>query len=324
MTFKVRQSNKNTVSIITACKNRVKALKVSLTSWLTFDEVKEVIIVDWNSDEPINYLTKLDSRVKVIRVDDKEYFNQPQPLNLASSIATGKYIVKVDADHIFNPYKEGLKTYCPTDKEFFCGQLQTDNPIEQWCNEDGDSFINVNQDKDDYGQYLLTYNSFYRYLAGILYVSKENFDAVGGYNEKLGDCYAYEDIEICQRLEVYGLKKNMYHVDNYEFVHLPHGDDKRIENFKGFEGQELYEHNCYERNKPFHNGDSLKWQIEYALSEQHNQVNKGIIGEVLDHRVYNKTKWKINNIDDQNYYATDITENEEDILEFIKNYIFEE
>ena len=46
------------VSIITACKNRVNSLKVSLSSWIQFDEVKEIIIVDWSSDEPINYLTK--------------------------------------------------------------------------------------------------------------------------------------------------------------------------------------------------------------------------------------------------------------------------
>jgi len=86
------------ISIIAACKNRVDPLKVSLMSWLSFDQVKEVIIVDWSSDEPINYLTKFDSRVKVIRVDNKEYFNQPQPLNLAASIATGDYIFHLDAD----------------------------------------------------------------------------------------------------------------------------------------------------------------------------------------------------------------------------------
>ena len=305
------KDNKNSVSVITACKNRVKALKVSLASWLTFDEVKEVIIVDWNSDDPINYLTKLDPRVKVVRVDDKEHFNQPQPLNLAASIATGEFIVKVDADHTFNPYDDVLKNHCPSDEEFFCGQLKTDNPVEQWRNEAGDACINVNQDKEDFRQYLLTYNSFYRYLVGILYVSKKHFDAVGGYNEKLGDCYAYEDDEMCQRLEVYGLKKNKYHVNSYEFIHLPHGDNKRIENFKGFEGQEYYENCCYEKNKQFYSGDVLKWQIEYALSEKHTEVNKHMIGEVLDYKVDNKTEWKISNIDDQNYYAVDVTESEE-------------
>ena len=72
------------VSLITACKNRYNPLLISLQSWLLFDEVKEIIIVDWSSDDPINYLTKLDKRIKIIRVDDEQYFNQPQPLNLAA------------------------------------------------------------------------------------------------------------------------------------------------------------------------------------------------------------------------------------------------
>ena len=76
------------VSVICACKNRYNALRVSLNSWLAFDEIKEIIIVDWSSDEPIGHLTKIDKRIKVICVDNEKYFNQPQPLNLAASIAT--------------------------------------------------------------------------------------------------------------------------------------------------------------------------------------------------------------------------------------------
>jgi len=99
------------VSIIAACKNRRKALEISLRSWLMFEEVKEVIITDWSSDESINDLADLDSRVKIITVSDKEYFNQPQPLNLAASIATGDYILKFDVDHVLNPYYNFFETY---------------------------------------------------------------------------------------------------------------------------------------------------------------------------------------------------------------------
>ena len=170
----------------------------------------------------------------------------------------------------------------------------------------------LNQDKEDFKEYLLTYNSFYRYLVGILYVRKEDFDAVGGYNEKLGDCYAYEDDEICQRLEVFlDLKKNKYHVNSYEFIHLPHGDNKRIENFKGFTDQKDYEQLVHDKNKDLYSGDFLKWQIEYALSEKHTELNKHMIGKVLEYKVENKTEWKISNIDDQNYYAVDVTKSEE-------------
>ena len=119
MNFKSKNDKVPTVSIITACKNRIDSLKVSLSSWLTFDEIKEVIIVDWNSDEPINHLTQIDPRVKVIRVDDKKYFNQPQPLNLAASLATGDYIMKMDSDHVINPYFNFVNDILPREKEFF-------------------------------------------------------------------------------------------------------------------------------------------------------------------------------------------------------------
>ena len=106
------------VSIITACKNRSKPLSISLQSWLLFDEVKEIIIVDWSSDESISHLTKLDSRIKVITVSNKKYFNQPQPLNLAASIATGDSILKFDVDHVINPYWNFFQSY-PIDKNTF-------------------------------------------------------------------------------------------------------------------------------------------------------------------------------------------------------------
>jgi len=34
------------ISIITACKNRVDALKISLMSWLNYEEIHEVVITD--------------------------------------------------------------------------------------------------------------------------------------------------------------------------------------------------------------------------------------------------------------------------------------
>ena len=93
----------NNVSIICSCKNRSEALKINLLSWLNYKEIKEVIIVDWSSDESIEYLLDYDYRVKLIVVPGQEYFNQPQPLNLALSQATGDYILKLDTDYLLNP-----------------------------------------------------------------------------------------------------------------------------------------------------------------------------------------------------------------------------
>ena len=37
-----------TISIISACGNRGKALSISIASWIEFDEVDEIIVTDWN------------------------------------------------------------------------------------------------------------------------------------------------------------------------------------------------------------------------------------------------------------------------------------
>jgi glycosyltransferase involved in cell wall biosynthesis len=283
MNFKSKNDKVPTVSIITACKNRIDSLKVSLSSWLTFDEIKEVIIVDWNSDEPINHLTQIDPRVKVIRVNDKKYFNQPQPLNLAASLAAGDYIMKMDSDHVINPYFNFVNDILPREKEFFCGQLEYNS--------------------NDQRQTILTFNGFYRYLVGILLLKREYFLSVGGYNEKLGDCYAYEDEEMYQRLELFGLKKNKVKISSYNFIHLPHGDSKRTENFKGFAEQDEYLQQIYDKLKHEHDGDELKWQIDYGLSEHHTKLNKELVGKVTDYKNVNATEWEVKKISEQFFEA---------------------
>jgi glycosyltransferase involved in cell wall biosynthesis len=93
-----------TVSVISACGNRGKALAVSISSWIQFDEIDEIIVTDWNSTDPIFHLTELDSRIKVITVKNEPYFNQPQPLNLAASLVKTDNILKLDSDTVMNPY----------------------------------------------------------------------------------------------------------------------------------------------------------------------------------------------------------------------------
>lgn len=60
-----------TISVISACGNRGRALSISISSWIQFDEIDEIIVTDWNSDEPIDHLTELDSRIKIITVPNE-------------------------------------------------------------------------------------------------------------------------------------------------------------------------------------------------------------------------------------------------------------
>lgn len=284
------------VSLICACKNRSNALRVSLASWLLFDEVKEIIIVDWNSDEPINYLTKLDPRVKVVRVEDQKYFNQPQPLNLAFSLSTCEYVAKVDTDYILNPYHNFFNSYPVDENSFISGQHNFQSP-EYIDQETGLSmFDRTKMTVEELNEYFNSYSHYFKYLTGFLLVKRENFLAVGGYNETLTKYYAFEDDEMCKRLELYGLEHKKINYD-YNLIHIPHPDTKRFENFKGY--NESYLKDMIENLPP----GEQKWQTEYYISQLHINNNKAMCENIVDFYSKPGTTWFVQKMDEQNFFA---------------------
>ena len=161
------------VSLICACKNRNAPLKISLTSWLLFPQISEIIIVDWSSDESLNDLANLDPRIKIISVPNQKYFNQPEPLNLAVSLATGDYILKVDTDYILNPYFNFFDFYKVDNTCFVCGE-------------------------NGYAQPEINQSPYFKYLRGLLYVTRENFLKIGGFNENItNNLYPLFYVNLC-------------------------------------------------------------------------------------------------------------------------------
>ena len=293
------------VSVICACKNRYDALRISLNSWLAFDEIKEIIIVDWSSDNPINHLTNLDKRIKIIRVNGEKYFNQPQPLNLAASIATGDYILKLDCDYMINPYFPFFEFYKIDDTSFLCGQDSYECKHEHW-NEHLNAYT-VNFHGMDVGEmmkYSHSYSPLFKYLTGLCFVSRENYWKVGGYDERMGKYYAYEDDQITKRLTMMGLEcKKLVH--NYNVIHIPHPDNKRYENFEGY-GEEA-ENNIENVKRKIADpttSDSDRWNLEYLLAKMNVEYNEKLFSDLDDYYISRVYDWKIMNIDDQNYIAT--------------------
>lgn len=265
------------ISLICSCKNRIDALRVSLSSWLTHKEISEIIIVDWNSDEPINFLLDYDERIKIIRTPEEEYFNQPQPLNLAVDISTGDYILKVDCDYIINPYFDFIKEYQVDDRSFLCGQ-------------------------NDYTDSEISDSPYFKYLRGLLFISRENYFKVNGYSEENTKYYAYEDDEIVARLELLGLEKKKIKYD-HTIIHIPHADKKRVENFEAYHTDKDGEKNIREKLSKYYEGEQLEWQIEYVLAQHHIEVNKQLIGNIDDHYSYRLYNWKLKQINNRYFYA---------------------
>ena len=287
-----------TISLICACKNRNEPLKISLTSWLLKKEITEIIIVDWSSDEALAPLTKLDKRIKVITVPNQKYFNQPQPLNLAASISTGDYILKVDCDYIFNPYYNFFDSYQIDENSFVSGNHSMSKNYEYF---DGQSYVidRFNMTMGEITEYLNAHNPIFKYLVGLLFVSRHNFIKIGGYNENLGKYYAYEDEEIFHRLSVLGLTEKKL-IFNYNILHIPHPDKKRTENFEGYNPLHI---NDLMHNMEGNTEDEKRWNSEYVLSLKHIEENKKNTPLTDNYYVKSLTEWNLQQIDDQNYYA---------------------
>jgi len=209
------------VSLITACKNRNECLKTVISSWIHYKEITEIIIVDWTSDEELKTFIQTDSRIKVVRVQDEQYYIPSQANNLAASFVTNDLILRVDTDYLFNPYYNFFETYEINETNFVSGEPE------------------INEDREN--------NPYYKYLFGLLYITKDNFIKVNGYNENIGRFYSHEDKDIFERLKLAGLKQIKLK-NNYNIIHIPHPDKKRFEHFEGgqvFSGNESAVVDCH-------------------------------------------------------------------------------
>ena len=85
------------ISVFTACMNRESNLLISLKTWLQFDEIDEIIIVDWSSNNP---LTLDHPKVKLIRVGGEEVWHLSRAYNLSCQFTSKNKICKLDSDYI--------------------------------------------------------------------------------------------------------------------------------------------------------------------------------------------------------------------------------
>ena len=309
------ENSKQNVSIICACKNRYEALKLSLNSWVMFDEVKEIIIVDWSSDNLITDLLKLDERIKIIRVNGKKYFNLSQPLNLAASFATGDYILKLDCDYLINPYYNFFDNYKIDDTCFLTGNPAYRNYKGKF---DENNLDLCNMNIVEIADYTNSYTHYFRYLKGLLYVSRSNFQRVGGFDESI-QSYGWEDGEIIFRLESLNLEHTKLYFD-YSIMHLPHPDKKRFEHCDNYSSEE--EDYLYEAMRNQYPPEELPHQVDYVMVNTMTETNKNklieenkIFCDTKNHYIEPETKWDFTQIN-QNYYLA-----EEKNMEMVVNVV---
>lgn len=280
------------ISVISACKNRGKALSVSISSWIQFDEIDEIIVTDWNSDDPVDHLVELDSRIKVITVLNEPYFNQPQPLNLAASLVKNEYILKLDSDTVMNPYFNFFDYHKIDEHSFLTG---TD---ESWYFDDP---------KADYDPFKYQKYIYLKALWGTLYITKENYLKVGGYNENMDEYAAWEDTEIYERILLLGLKHINIRYDLKTLFSLPHPAKYRVENFQAYSENKTLETTIRNHIKTYNNVEDDN-VVHKLLLEKHNRMNhkKYKLNENSSYYVEPVIKWDIQQVSSQHYVAQKI------------------
>lgn len=184
------------ISVVTCAMNRTENLLRALPSWLSFNQVMEVVIVDWSSQasvkEALESAGLTDERIKVVRVDGEPRWILSYAFNVGFRASTCSTIMKLDADIILN------QNY------FDCNELPRPN-----------TFIAGNHRIAKKGQ---------EHINGFLVATREALAKVGGYNEYITR-YGWDDDDLYGRLENIDLKRIDVNPDS--LYHIPHSDAKR-------------------------------------------------------------------------------------------------
>ena len=189
------------VSIVSACMNRNENLIKALPSWLAHDLVKEIIIVDWSSREPVaNTLKengiKNDSRIKIIREDGRNSWCLTQAFNVGIRASKSQYILKLDSDIVIS---EGFFHSHPVSNFIFYA-----------------------------GNWRIAANDNETRINGSFMAPRSVLNAIGLYNEFI-TTYGWDDSELYERLALVLRRKDF----DYKFIkHLPQPEESRLENQK--------------------------------------------------------------------------------------------
>lgn len=187
--FPSANSIQDGVSLITAVMNRPENLEQALKNWITFNNVDEIIIVDWSSDTSLHSIVEKyqDGRIHLAVVGEQKKWILSIAFNLAARLASRSIILKMDADVKLSSDFFAKHKLVPG--IFFSGN---------WLNH-----RNVNE----------------LHLNGILFLFRSDFFKVNGYNEYIRT-YGWDDNDLYQRLT--DLRLTKIDLDNDTLEHIEH------------------------------------------------------------------------------------------------------
>lgn len=241
-------NKKNQYSAITVCKNRFNVLMSSIHSWLLQDDIKEFVIVDYDSEDFDNRLIeKIDDRIKVVTLKNKKYFNLSDGCNVAIQHASYENIIKLDVDYFLNPYYQ----------------------LSDWANLNLDHVFLTGNWEDKYKDNQL---GFIQYLNGFIIVKKKYIEQVKYSGNEYG--YGYDDTELHEKLQKIGLKrvKLEFQKNYFPILHIPHKDYYRTQHYEDKNHKEsLSKNKMFSKIKNIYGGEISDLKITNPNKSKTNE-----------------------------------------------------
>ncbi|MCF8235818.1 MAG: glycosyltransferase [Bacteroidales bacterium] len=175
------------ISLCTAIKNRAEIFEDALKTWVKHDEIDEIIIVDWTSDESLLQLVQKyqNGKIFLARVENQKKWILAPAFNLAARLTSKDKILKLDADVKLLP-----------------GFFQK-HELKQGMFYSGDWRKARNENET--------------HLNGNLFLFRADFFKVNGYNEFF-KTYGWDDSDLFSRLESSGLNRQCFDYDTLHHI----------------------------------------------------------------------------------------------------------
>lgn len=211
------------ISAVFSSMDREKNLIESLNSWIDNSLIKEFILVDWSSKEPLYYnreiqnlLEKYSNKIICIRVVDEKNFSLSMSYNLGFNYTKSEYpiLLKLDSD------------YKSIDSSWMYHLKIKNNQLDNYC--------------------IRGHWKFALSMSGFLLINKKDFPF---YNEHLQG-WGYDDDDLFTQLKNVNIV--IFSTINSYIKHIEHSDHERTVNYvikNKFQSQQQNKELCNLTNK---------------------------------------------------------------------------
>lgn len=194
------------VSLVAVCMGRHDTIKKTVPAWLAVNKVNEIIVVDWSSDPPLEPIIRQipgSERINVIRVNNEPQWVLSRAYNLAINATSYSHAIRTDCDYNIEP------GFVEAHRKLIESPTQTAEGKHYYA-----------------GNYNLARNENEVHLNGAVFIRRNDFLNVGGYDERI-QTYGWDDEDLYNRLGSSGLEK---HNISYDHVsHVEHSNSGRAQ-----------------------------------------------------------------------------------------------